>query len=192
MRFLDVAVEKYGPNTALYFRYAVISHLQPSTRLKIYRVFTDELRSLGTIFWPTKRPEIIDTIIESLLVADPPMPFVFSTASATGKVTEELKERIAQSGRGLVVDWAPQVKVLKHKAVGMFLVSTPRIRFLGKNGNLKPIAKLPVSVSHDQAISWTDITDTLWVRQYNRINRRGRPRRGSSIRGGSTRSCCTL
>ena len=78
--------------------------------------------SFGTSFWPTLRSELVTAIIDSLLELDSPVPFIFATASPTGKVEPELKKRIEESGRGLVLDWAPQVRVLRHEAVGMFLV----------------------------------------------------------------------
>jgi hypothetical protein len=72
------------------------------------------------------RPQLINVIIDSLLTASTVIPFVFATASPTGKIDDETKKKIAESGRGIVVDWAPQVKVLRHEAIGMFLVSYER------------------------------------------------------------------
>ena len=80
------------------------------------------MSSFGSAYWPTLRPELVTAIIESLFELDPPVPFIMATASPTGKVEPELKKRIEASGRGLVVDWAPQVRVLRHEAVGVFLV----------------------------------------------------------------------
>ncbi|KAK4685322.1 hypothetical protein P7C73_g4827, partial [Tremellales sp. Uapishka_1] len=95
--FLDDALSKYGPNSALYI-------------------------SLGTSVWPKLRPSLMNSLIDSLLspTLDPPIPFVFATASAAGKLSEDIKQKILASGRGLVVDWAPQVKILQHPATGFF------------------------------------------------------------------------
>ncbi|RXK35417.1 hypothetical protein M231_07321 [Tremella mesenterica] len=76
--------------------------------------------SFGTSFWPNNRPDLIEIIIDSLLLAEPPIPFIFATASR-GKITQKVIDKVHQSGRGLIVDWAPQVQVLSHPAVGMFL-----------------------------------------------------------------------
>lgn len=61
-------------------------------------------------------------IVDSLLELETPIPFVFATANADGKMPDALKQKIHDSGRGLVTDWAPQVKVLQHPATGVFLV----------------------------------------------------------------------
>ena len=81
------------------------------------------MHSLGTLNWPTLRPSVISTIITSLLEITPSIPFIFATASERDKMDPELKKSIEASGRGMVVDWAPQIQVLKHAATGMFLVS---------------------------------------------------------------------
>lgn len=116
MAFLDESQVKNGANSSAYIRSVISSFfgLWGLTRIP----------SFGTSFWPTLRPELITTIIISLLELEQPVPFIFATASPTGKIDEALKKRIQGSGRGLVVDWAPQVRVLRHEAVGMFLVRT--------------------------------------------------------------------
>ncbi|CAD6566482.1 MAG: hypothetical protein TREMPRED_002646 [Tremellales sp. Tagirdzhanova-0007] len=96
MSFLDAALGKYGTNSSAYI-------------------------SFGTVFWPEERPELVTAIIESLLELTEPIPFILATATANGKADPALKKRIEASGRGLIVDWAPQVRVLRHDAVGMFL-----------------------------------------------------------------------
>lgn len=68
------------------------------------------------------RPQLIESLFNFLLTVTPPIPFVFATASVEGKIPQELAERTRGSGRGIIVDWAPQVNVLRHTAVGMFLV----------------------------------------------------------------------
>ncbi|WVF68586.1 hypothetical protein IAT40_003355 [Kwoniella sp. CBS 6097] len=77
--------------------------------------------SFGTVFWPTLRPSLIENIITSLLTIEPPMPFIWATASVDGRIPVHLKSRIEESGRGKVFEWVPQMKVLKHPAVGVFM-----------------------------------------------------------------------
>ena len=116
MDFLDDSLARYGKDSAAYIRSASMHHVCP---LRL----TDTLTlSFGTNFWPVLRPELVTAIIESLLELSSPIPFVFATAMPNGKIEPELKKRVESSGRGLVVDWAPQVRVLRHEAVGMFLV----------------------------------------------------------------------
>ncbi|KAK4684606.1 hypothetical protein P7C73_g5563, partial [Tremellales sp. Uapishka_1] len=91
MTFLDEAFEKYGPD------------------------------SLGTIFWPVLRPEIVETILDSLLELERPMLFVFATAGKDARVSDEIRAKVRDSGKGMIVDWVPQMKVLQHEATGVFL-----------------------------------------------------------------------
>ena len=78
--------------------------------------------SLGTSAWPVNRPRLVDLIINSLLEIEPPLPFVFVKGS--NDLPHGLGENMETSARGLVVDWAPQMRVLKHVATGMFLVKS--------------------------------------------------------------------
>jgi hypothetical protein len=84
-----------------------------------------DIFSLGSTFWPTNRPELITTILDSLLSVSPPFPFIFATASPKASLSAELREKVKTSGRGLILDWVDQVKVLKHPAIGVFLVCLP-------------------------------------------------------------------
>lgn len=77
--------------------------------------------SFGTIIWPTLRPELITELVGTLL--DIKVPFIFATASPAGQLDDDLKRRIEESGRGMVLDWVPQLQVLQHPATGAFLVS---------------------------------------------------------------------
>jgi hypothetical protein len=97
MTFLHSCQSQYGRNSALYIAF-------------------------GSSAWPVNRPRLIITILESLLTLDPPLPFIFARGSNKEGLEDDLVQRVHQSGRGLLVSWAPQVRVLKHEAVGMFLV----------------------------------------------------------------------
>ncbi|OCF37142.1 hypothetical protein I316_01049 [Kwoniella heveanensis BCC8398] len=99
MSFLDHCLRTYGSESTAYI-------------------------SFGTVFWPTLRPSLIENIVTSLLTLEPPMPFIWATASTNGKISENLRDKIQDSGRGEVFDWVPQMKVLKHPAVGIFMTHT--------------------------------------------------------------------
>ncbi|KZT56738.1 glycosyltransferase family 1 protein [Calocera cornea HHB12733] len=96
IKFLDSALEKYGAKSALYI-------------------------SFGTIAWPLV-PSHIPTLIDVLLKVEPPMPFVITTpGSILAPLPAELVEKVHASGRGLIVDWAPQQAMLSHPALGWVL-----------------------------------------------------------------------
>lgn len=78
--------------------------------------------SFGSLFWPTQRPEIIEGLLDTMLRRNPPVPFVFAMAADKAVIPEELVQRVQQSGRGFISRWVPQVEVLRHDAVGAFLV----------------------------------------------------------------------
>ncbi|CAD6569984.1 MAG: NAD-dependent glutamate dehydrogenase [Tremellales sp. Tagirdzhanova-0007] len=68
-------------------------------------------------------PEVMINVVESLLAIEPPLPFVFRLPSGDASgIPEALVKKAELSGRGIFVGWAPQVKILQHKATGMFLV----------------------------------------------------------------------
>ncbi|KZO99296.1 glycosyltransferase family 1 protein [Calocera viscosa TUFC12733] len=96
INFLDAALKKYGVKSALYI-------------------------SFGTIAWPLV-PTHIPTLIDVLLKLDPPMPFVLTTpGSMLAPLPGDLRETVQASGRGLIVDWAPQQAMLSHPALGWVL-----------------------------------------------------------------------
>jgi len=89
--FLDEPLVKYGANSALYI-------------------------SFGTFFVP--QSVHVGYLIEVLLELEEPMPFLFAAASPALDIPEGLRQKIATSGRGLVVPWAPQQSVFVHLATG--------------------------------------------------------------------------
>jgi len=60
------------------------------------------------------------------LVADPPLPFLFTTAANGADVPVTLQEKVEASGKGMIVQWAPQLTVLQHDAIRFFVVSITR------------------------------------------------------------------
>lgn len=90
--FLNKALERYGKHGALYI-------------------------SFGTLFFPQARH--IEILIETLLALEPVMPFVFAIAGTMSpnpdaKLSDELVDKIKDSGRGIVAKWAPQQSILSH------------------------------------------------------------------------------
>ncbi|KZT56227.1 glycosyltransferase family 1 protein [Calocera cornea HHB12733] len=90
--FLDKALAVHGPHSALYI-------------------------SFGSVFFPPAAHAQI--LLESLLALDQPMPFVITVSA--GRLPEELTAALVASGRGVVVQWAPQQAVLSHAALGWML-----------------------------------------------------------------------
>ncbi|WVQ84878.1 hypothetical protein IAT38_007041 [Cryptococcus sp. DSM 104549] len=98
MEFLDNVVTKWGKRRAVYI-------------------------SFGSVVWPHRRPEIIEILVHSLLKADPPIPFLFATLApgAASSIPAALRQEVLDSGRGIIVDSAPQHSVLQHEAVRFFV-----------------------------------------------------------------------
>ncbi|KIY48064.1 hypothetical protein FISHEDRAFT_44001, partial [Fistulina hepatica ATCC 64428] len=88
---------KFGPRSALYI-------------------------SFGTVFTPSERPDVVETLIETLLAADPPFPFIFAGAYMQKSLAPEIHSRVQASGLGLLAEaFVPQQAILKHAATGWFL-----------------------------------------------------------------------
>ncbi|KAH8920421.1 glycosyltransferase family 1 protein [Atractiella rhizophila] len=77
--------------------------------------------SFGSIVWPITTPEIVRTIVTTLLSLDPPTPFLFATASPAASVDPELQKMAEKSGKGRFSKWVDQTRVLRHEAIGAFL-----------------------------------------------------------------------
>jgi UDP:flavonoid glycosyltransferase YjiC (YdhE family) len=46
---------------------------------------------------------------------------ILSHASPVAQIPDDIKQRFAESDKGLIIPWAPQQTVLSHKAIGWFL-----------------------------------------------------------------------
>ena len=119
------------------------------------------VESLGSLFWPVKRPELLTYLISSLPVN---LTFLLSDAAAMTGLTEEMK--LSFEHRGKVVKFTPQWKVLSHPAVAFFIVSLncsrdhhtePNQSHLGSNSMVEsilsemPTIAFPFSADQSQA-----------------------------------------
>ncbi|KAJ7283947.1 UDP-Glycosyltransferase/glycogen phosphorylase [Mycena rebaudengoi] len=91
--FLDDMFTQYGKNSILFI-------------------------SFGTVFWPTVE-EYIDEVVEALLQKQ--MPFILCHASPFAKISQELSDKVKNSGTGMLTTWSPQQFILNHPATGWFL-----------------------------------------------------------------------
>ncbi|KIY47558.1 UDP-Glycosyltransferase/glycogen phosphorylase [Fistulina hepatica ATCC 64428] len=97
LAFLDRCKDEYGSKSVLYV-------------------------SFGTLFAPSERPELLTTLVDTLLESDPPLPFLFAGGYAQHFIPDSLRERVFRSKHGkLVTTFVPQQAVLKHEATGWFL-----------------------------------------------------------------------
>ena len=78
--------------------------------------------SFGTALFPRKA-ENIDYLVDSLLSASPPVPFVFAVAAAAIDLSEATVKRVEDSGMGILCSWVPQRMTLSHPATSFFVVS---------------------------------------------------------------------
>ncbi|KZT56251.1 glycosyltransferase family 1 protein [Calocera cornea HHB12733] len=63
-------------------------------------------------------PEHLGYLFDVLLDLEEPMPFLFAAASPSLQLPDSVREKVAASGRGLIVPWAPQQTVFQHLATG--------------------------------------------------------------------------
>lgn len=93
--------------------------------------------SLGSVLFPTKRPELIDHLVASLLAAEPPLHFIFALAAAGAVLSAETIRAVEISGRGLLCSWVPQKTVLVHPVTSFFIVChSPYVDSLFELGSL--------------------------------------------------------
>ncbi|KZT56662.1 glycosyltransferase family 1 protein [Calocera cornea HHB12733] len=134
--FLNAALAKYGPKSALYI-------------------------SFGSLFVPT--PAHLQYFFECLLELETTMPFVFAATSPLLALPEELRKKIEESGRGIIVPWAPQQTVLMHPATGWIA------SHCGAGGTFEslsqgiPLIAWPISSDQPQNARWlSEVVDTAF------------------------------
>ncbi|KZO99007.1 glycosyltransferase family 1 protein [Calocera viscosa TUFC12733] len=154
--FLDEVLDKYGVNSAIYI-------------------------SFGSIFFPRQATHV-EILFDRILALEKPMPFIFTTSAPRALVSDELAKRIKDSGRGLMVPWAPQQAILAHPALGFIL------SHCGGGGTFESLSQgVPV-------IGWPFIWDqpahALWISEvldtgFELLQVRDGPIKGKAFRGGS-------
>ncbi|KZO90767.1 glycosyltransferase family 1 protein [Calocera viscosa TUFC12733] len=134
--FLDEALAKHGANSVLYI-------------------------SFGSIMVP--KDTHIGYLFDVLLELEPPMPFLFAAASRALQLPDGLAEKVAASGRGLFVPWAPQQQVFQHPATGW------AVSHCGAGGLSEtlaqgiPLIAWPVAVDQTQGARWvSEVLDTAF------------------------------
>ncbi|KAF9257353.1 UDP-Glycosyltransferase/glycogen phosphorylase [Marasmius fiardii PR-910] len=93
IEFLDRTYEEHGANSLIYIAF-------------------------GSVWWPKDSSKIF-AVIDELIHRR--VPFLFAHGSPMATVSEEIKAKIAASGVGKEIKWAPQEVVLKHRATGWFI-----------------------------------------------------------------------
>ncbi|RXK42387.1 hypothetical protein M231_00377 [Tremella mesenterica] len=74
--------------------------------------------SFGSVFFPIHRPEIMPMLLKSL---PSNMTFLLANAGDMSNLTPETAAEWVEGGRGKVVKFAPQWKVLNHPAIAWFI-----------------------------------------------------------------------
>ncbi|KAF8327593.1 uncharacterized protein EI90DRAFT_3126930 [Cantharellus anzutake] len=97
IEFLDDCEKRFGANSVVYI-------------------------SFGSLYSPSQRPDLLETLIESLLSTEPPLPFLLATATIGDVISDRVRKLVSESGgKGLITGFAPQLHVLQHPATGWFL-----------------------------------------------------------------------
>lgn len=92
----------------------VISFLDSQPRQAVWLV------SFGTLFYPFRHPNFVDTVLRTLLRAN--NPFIMSRAASTyTPISEEIVSEATERGLGLFDDFVPQSAVLAHPSTGAFI-----------------------------------------------------------------------
>ncbi|EJU03978.1 UDP-Glycosyltransferase/glycogen phosphorylase, partial [Dacryopinax primogenitus] len=145
--FLDKALEKYGVHSALYV-------------------------SFGSMLFP---PEAhMKALIETLLNLENPLPFIIPIS--TGSIPEDMKTAMEQSGRGLVVQWAPQQAILSHPALGWMITHCGGGGMFESLSSGVPVIAWPFMVDQHQHALWiSQVLDTGFELLQVRTGTPGRP-----------------
>ncbi|KAG9007968.1 hypothetical protein FRB94_008292 [Tulasnella sp. JGI-2019a] len=78
------------------------------------------LISFGTIFYPSEKPWMIETVVKTLL--NTRTPFILSRAAIrTIPFSPELEKVLVESDLALVADYVPNREALEHPSMGTFL-----------------------------------------------------------------------
>ncbi|RXK35723.1 hypothetical protein M231_07012 [Tremella mesenterica] len=118
--------------------------------------------SFGSLMWPSTRPELLECLVETLIEAEPPLPFLFAAASALASWPDHLIKKVEESGRGMIVKWAPQLTVLQHESIHFFLTHC------GSGSTVEAIqAEIPI-------VAWPFTGDqVLWAAQLTQMSHCG-------------------
>ncbi|KAJ7141551.1 hypothetical protein C8R46DRAFT_1200689 [Mycena filopes] len=102
--FLDGALSQYGAKSVLYISFGI-------SRL-----------SHGSFFFPTATPQLIETLLDTLLALDHPFPFILGLGGQMASLPQPLIQRVNATAKGLICDfWVEQRAVLQHPPLGWFL-----------------------------------------------------------------------
>ncbi|KZO98988.1 glycosyltransferase family 1 protein [Calocera viscosa TUFC12733] len=132
--FLDEALAKHGANSVLYI-------------------------SFGSIMVP--KDTHLGYLFDVLLELEQPIPFLFAAASPAFQLPDGLAEKVAASGRGLIVPWAPQQQVFQHPATGWALSHCGSGGLSEALAQGIPLIAWPIAVDQPQNARW--VSEVLHV-----------------------------
>ncbi|EJU04017.1 UDP-Glycosyltransferase/glycogen phosphorylase [Dacryopinax primogenitus] len=131
LAFLDKALTQRGPDSALYM-------------------------SFGTLMYPDL--EHIRYLLEVLMSLEEPIPFIFATAGMRPIVSDEMAKKVNESGRGLIVPWAPQQAIFLHPATGWALSHCGAGAMYESLCQSVPLIAWPIAVDQPQHARWMSET----------------------------------
>ncbi|KZO98991.1 glycosyltransferase family 1 protein [Calocera viscosa TUFC12733] len=134
--FLDEAFGKHGAGSVLYI-------------------------SFGSAMVP--KDTHIGYLFDVLLELDEPFPFLFAAASPALQLPDGLAEKVAASGRGLIVPWAPQQQVFQHRATGWALSHCGAGGLSEALAQGMPLIAWPIAADQPQNARWvTEVLDAAF------------------------------
>ncbi|ORX33306.1 hypothetical protein BD324DRAFT_286794 [Kockovaella imperatae] len=137
LEHLDKVLTTHGPGSAVYI-------------------------SFGSLFWPRDRPDILDTIIDTLSLRQTPFVIASPVPLATGPL-------------GCAVQWAPQAEILEHGAVGTFITHCGMGAMMETIMAEVPIIALPFGSEQPQLAAYYTSTHRIGIHLHHFASLEGLP-----------------
>ncbi|KZT56675.1 glycosyltransferase family 1 protein [Calocera cornea HHB12733] len=108
-------------------------------------------------------PEHLSYLFDFLLELEEPMPFLFAAASPSLQLPDGVPEKVAASGRGLIVPLVPQQTVFQHPATGWAISHCSAGGTAEALAQGMPLIARPIAADQAQNARWmSEVLDTAF------------------------------